>query len=179
MNQRELLALLGFVVLCFAAAGFGALFTMPRTAPGGRYSQIQKPSWTPPSWLFGPVWSALYLMMAVAAWWVWRQGGWSGPARRAHAVPGSTRPQRGVVRAVLRAPLAVSGDDRDRAALDHHSADRARLFPCLAARGVADGSLFPLGELRVGAQLHDLAAGTGEPPRLLARVSMEARSLSA
>ena len=78
MNKRELLALLGFVVLCFAAAGFGALFTTPQTAPGGWYSQIQKPSWTPPAWLFGPVWSALYLMMAVAAWWVWRQGGWGG-----------------------------------------------------------------------------------------------------
>lgn len=77
MNKRELLALLGFVVLCFAAAGFGALFTTPQTAPGGWYSQIQKPSWTPPSWLFGPVWTALYLMMAVAAWWVWRQGGWA------------------------------------------------------------------------------------------------------
>jgi benzodiazapine receptor len=76
MNKRELLALLGFVVLCFAAAGFGALFTTPRTSPGGWYSQIQKPSWTPPSWLFGPVWSALYLMMAMAGWWVWRQGGW-------------------------------------------------------------------------------------------------------
>jgi len=76
MNKRELLALLGFVVLCFAAAGFGALFTTPQTAPGGWYSQIQKPSWTPPSWLFGPVWTALYLMMAVAGWWVWRQGGW-------------------------------------------------------------------------------------------------------
>jgi tryptophan-rich sensory protein len=77
MNKRELLALLGFVVLCFAAAGFGALFTTPQTAPGGWYSQIQKPSWTPPSWLFGPVWSALYLMMAVAGWWVWRQWGWA------------------------------------------------------------------------------------------------------
>jgi benzodiazapine receptor len=76
MDRRELLALLGFVVLCFAAAGLGALFTFPQTSAGGWYSQIRKPSWTPPSWLFGPVWTALYLMMAVAAWWVWRQGGW-------------------------------------------------------------------------------------------------------
>ncbi len=76
MDKRELIALLGFVALCFAAAGFGALFTTPAVSPGGWYSQIQKPSWTPPSWLFGPVWTALYLMMAVAAWWVWRQGGW-------------------------------------------------------------------------------------------------------
>ena len=85
-------------------------------------------------------------------------GGLGGPARRAYAVSGSARPQRRVVRAVLRAPLAVPGGDRDRAALDRHSADRARLLPRLAARGVADGALSALGELRVGAQLHDLAA---------------------
>ena len=76
MTKKDLLALLGFIALSFAAAGFGALFTTPQTSPGGWYSQIQKPSWTPPAWLFGPVWSALYLMMAVAVWWVWRQGGW-------------------------------------------------------------------------------------------------------
>ncbi len=77
MSKRDLLALAGFVVLSFAAAGLGALFTTPAVRPGGWYSQIQKPAWTPPSWLFGPVWTALYLMMAVAAWWVWRQGGWN------------------------------------------------------------------------------------------------------
>lgn len=77
MTKRELLALLGFVVLSFAAAGIGGLFTAPAVKQGGWYYQIQKPSWTPPSWLFGPVWTALYLMMAVAAWLVWKQGGWA------------------------------------------------------------------------------------------------------
>jgi translocator protein len=76
MSKRDLLALVGFLVLSFAAAGFGALFTTPAVKAVGWYSQIQKPTWTPPSWLFGPVWTALYVMMAVAGWWVWRQGGW-------------------------------------------------------------------------------------------------------
>jgi len=77
MTKRDLLELLGFVVLSFAAAGIGGLFTAPAVRAGGWYYQIQKPAWTPPSWLFGPVWTALYLMMAVAAWLVWRQGGWA------------------------------------------------------------------------------------------------------
>jgi benzodiazapine receptor len=80
MSKGDLLALVVFLVLSFAAAGFGALFTTPAVKAGGWYSQIRKPSWTPPSWLFGPVWTALYVMMAVAGWWVWRQGG--GEAQR-------------------------------------------------------------------------------------------------
>jgi tryptophan-rich sensory protein len=42
------------------------------------YPTIAKPAWTPPSWLFGPVWTILYAMMGVAAWLVWRRVGWSG-----------------------------------------------------------------------------------------------------
>lgn len=38
------------------------------------YATIEKPHWAPPAWLFGPVWSILYLMMTVAAWRVWRKG---------------------------------------------------------------------------------------------------------
>jgi tryptophan-rich sensory protein len=41
------------------------------------YRQLERPSWTPPSWLFGPVWTALYTLMAVAAWRIWRRGGWA------------------------------------------------------------------------------------------------------
>ena len=69
------LGLVVFLVLCFAAAGIGGAVTTPKIATW--YAALTKPSWTPPNWIFGPVWSALYFCMAIAAWLIWRQGGFS------------------------------------------------------------------------------------------------------
>ncbi len=69
----QALALGLFYLLCFLAAGLGSLFTM--VSLGGWYAGLAKPSWNPPSWIFGPVWTVLYAMMAVAGWLVWRRGG--------------------------------------------------------------------------------------------------------
>jgi tryptophan-rich sensory protein len=65
--------LIGLIAVCFAAAGLGAAVTA--TSVGGWYQTLAKPTWSPPDWLFGPVWTMLYLMMAVAAWLVWRGHG--------------------------------------------------------------------------------------------------------
>ena len=71
----EWVGLLLWVAVCFGVAGVASLFTSPEI--GGWYAQLRKPAWTPPNWLFGPVWTALYLSMAVAAWLVWRGRGFA------------------------------------------------------------------------------------------------------
>jgi tryptophan-rich sensory protein len=67
------MALVAFIALCLAVAAVGGAVTA--TSVGTWYAGLAKPSFNPPDWLFGPVWTALYLMMAVAAWRVWRARG--------------------------------------------------------------------------------------------------------
>jgi tryptophan-rich sensory protein len=73
---KTTLALAGWLALCFSVASLGAVFM-----PGEWYASLKKPSWNPPPWIFAPVWSALYAMMAVAAWLVWKRGGFSTQRR--------------------------------------------------------------------------------------------------
>jgi tryptophan-rich sensory protein len=59
-----------FLIVVSLTAGVGAIFS-----PGPWYAQLDKPDWTPPAWLFAPVWSTLYLAIAVAGGLVWRRSG--------------------------------------------------------------------------------------------------------
>jgi translocator protein len=63
------------ILVCLGAAGIGSLLTTP--ALSRWYASLRKPSWTPPNWLFGPVWTILFVAMAIAAWLVWRKVGLS------------------------------------------------------------------------------------------------------
>ena len=65
-------ALARWLAASFVAAALGAVAT--RQAPEF-YAQLVRPDWAPPGWLFGPVWTLLYAMMAIAAWRVWRKAG--------------------------------------------------------------------------------------------------------
>lgn len=57
------------LIVCFAAAGIGSYFTLPEIK--GWYTQIEKPTWNPPNYLFGPVWTTLFTMMGFALALVW------------------------------------------------------------------------------------------------------------
>ena len=77
-TTKQSIALIVSLALTFAAAGIGSLATTPNIPTW--YAGLAKPTWNPPNWIFGPVWTFLYISMAVAAWLVWRQGGlWQWP----------------------------------------------------------------------------------------------------
>jgi len=70
MNIIKLITTIG---LCLLAGGIGSLATMP--AINSWYVTLNKPSFSPPNWLFGPVWTALYILMGIAAYLIWREAG--------------------------------------------------------------------------------------------------------
>jgi len=67
--------LLILLAVCLGTGAIGAALTASSVRDW--YPTLSKPAWTPPDWLFGPVWTALYVMMALAAWLVWRRAGWA------------------------------------------------------------------------------------------------------
>ncbi len=71
-GTQQALGLVGWLLASFAAAAVGAIAS---SNAGGFYQQLVQPAWAPPASWFGPVWTVLYALMAVAAWLVWRQGG--------------------------------------------------------------------------------------------------------
>lgn len=67
---RNMVVLAGLILLCLGTGAIGGWVTSG--AIDSWYRTIAKPDWTPPDWIFAPVWTALFIMMAVAAWLVWR-----------------------------------------------------------------------------------------------------------
>ncbi|MFL0349127.1 TspO/MBR family protein [compost metagenome] len=71
--RRQAVGLIGWVFITFVAAALGARASI---SAAEFYGDLTLPAWAPPASVFGPVWTVLYALMALAAWLVWRQGGW-------------------------------------------------------------------------------------------------------
>ena len=78
VSTRNAMALLGFLAAVFAVSVIGAAATA--TSVNSWYASLVKPPFNPPNWLFGPVWTVLYIIIALAAWRIWRSP--ENPARR-------------------------------------------------------------------------------------------------
>jgi translocator protein len=70
--MKKYVSLLFSLLVCFGAAALGSVATTPQIATW--YAGLHKPFFNPPNWIFGPVWTLLFAMMAIAAWLVWEKG---------------------------------------------------------------------------------------------------------
>lgn len=73
--SRQIVGLAGWLLVTFAAAAVGGVASADA---GAFYQQLARPAWAPPAAAFAPVWTVLYVLMALAAWLVWRARGFSG-----------------------------------------------------------------------------------------------------
>ena len=73
VKRKQILKLVVALVVCFGVSGVSALFTTQDSITNW-YGQLRKPSFTPPDWIFGPVWTILYLLMAISFFIVWNKG---------------------------------------------------------------------------------------------------------
>ena len=71
-KRTQIVGLVGWLIVSFIAAAIGGAASVQA---GPLYSQLVRPDWAPPPSIFGPVWTVLYALMGIAAWLVWRVGG--------------------------------------------------------------------------------------------------------
>lgn len=70
IKKMKIAGLLIWIVICFVPALIGSQF-----GPGDWYEALSKPEWNPPNWIFGPVWTVLYLLMGISVWIIWKNYG--------------------------------------------------------------------------------------------------------
>lgn len=71
-RRRDIFGLATFILVCLLVSGLGGIITA--SSVGSWYASIEKPPFNPPNWVFAPVWTTLFVMMAIAGWRVWRKG---------------------------------------------------------------------------------------------------------
>lgn len=77
-NRMRGVGLVLWILVCLGAGGLGAMATNPEI--DGWYQTVLKPDWNPPSWVFVPVWTTLYVLMGISAWIIWQRAEFPGAA---------------------------------------------------------------------------------------------------
>lgn len=72
METKNILALIAAILICEAAGIIGSLFTIPSIPTW--YAALNKPAFSPPNWVFAPVWAILYALMGVSLYLIWKKG---------------------------------------------------------------------------------------------------------
>lgn len=72
MKKKDYFLLTASILISLSAGAIGSVFTV--TGPDSWYAGVAKPAFNPPNWIFGPVWTTLFILMGVALFLVWRQG---------------------------------------------------------------------------------------------------------
>jgi len=73
-KKQQTLALVMSLIICYVVSFVGAIASI-NAKPF--YASLVQPSWSPPGWVFGPVWILLYTMMGLSAWLIWRENGFN------------------------------------------------------------------------------------------------------
>lgn len=81
MKKKDYFLLAGSIILSLSAGFFGSFFTI--TGPGSWYESLNKPSFNPPNWLFGPVWTLLFVLMGIALFLIIRESWRRSEVRKA------------------------------------------------------------------------------------------------
>ncbi|WP_045221518.1 TspO/MBR family protein [Desulfonatronum thioautotrophicum] len=74
-KRKQVIGLIAWLGISYVAAAIGSAASINAQS---FYAQIVQPSWAPPGYVFGPVWTVLYTLMGLSAWMVWRVDGFKG-----------------------------------------------------------------------------------------------------
>ena len=70
--MKSLATLLAWIIICLAVGFIGSIFTIPSIPTW--FAGLNKPPFSPPNWIFSPVWTTLFILMGISAWLIWEKG---------------------------------------------------------------------------------------------------------
>ncbi len=156
-------------ILLFGVTSLTAVIGSTGSIQAGRfYDALTQPIWAPPAWLFGPVWTTLYIMMAYSGYRIWRRTlTFTHPALK--AVLRAAVFKRPVVLGIFCLALGGAGPDQHLNITARDRAPHPKRTPHRGCKRASSGALCTLGDLRCSTQLGALAAQPCKPCFLMSR----------